>query len=98
MAARVCVGGHDRCYEGPQPDCPYCELRGGPKRTTTWRTCPDCGSRATKILSANSGKYSCQICGCAYYDPRVLPEVVDDLEREIKRLRLAAGRCGWSVT
>jgi len=24
---RVCVNGHDRCYEGPSVDCPYCELR-----------------------------------------------------------------------
>ena len=22
-----CVNGHDRCYLGPDPDCPYCERR-----------------------------------------------------------------------
>lgn len=23
----VCVNGHDRCYEGPTENCPYCERR-----------------------------------------------------------------------
>lgn len=23
----VCVNGHDRCYLGPDPKCPYCEHR-----------------------------------------------------------------------
>lgn len=25
FARLKCVNGHDRCYEGPVEDCPYCE-------------------------------------------------------------------------
>lgn len=40
-----------------------------PKKVTTWRTCPNCGSRATKILSANTGLFTCQICDHTYEAP-----------------------------
>lgn len=45
-----------------------------PKKVTTWRTCPNCGSRATKIMSANTGKFTCQICNHSYYDPSDEPK------------------------
>jgi hypothetical protein len=40
-----------------------------PKRVSTWRTCPNCGSKATKIMSANTGQFTCQICDHKYYEP-----------------------------
>jgi ribosomal protein L37AE/L43A len=44
-----------------------------PKRVTTWRTCPNCGSKATKILSANTGMFTCQICDHTYDAPTTKP-------------------------
>jgi ribosomal protein L37AE/L43A len=54
-----------------------CEASGGdgglaprhrrpPKRVTSWRVCPACGSRHTKLLSLNTGVYTCQICEHQY--------------------------------
>lgn len=43
-----------------------------PKKVTTWRTCPNCGSRATKIFCVNptNGKaVTCQICNHNYNPP-----------------------------
>lgn len=40
-----------------------------PKRWRSWRVCPNCGNRATKMLSINDGKYRCQICNHAYDGP-----------------------------
>jgi transcription elongation factor Elf1 len=42
-----------------------------PKRATTWRTCPNCGSRATKIFSLNAKDKPllCQICDHRYSPP-----------------------------
>lgn len=40
------------------------------KRPLSWRTCPECGSRATKMFSLNTGKYTCQVCDCEYENPR----------------------------
>jgi ribosomal protein L37AE/L43A len=37
-----------------------------PKKVTSWRTCPECGSRATKILHLSTGQYHCQICDHQY--------------------------------
>lgn len=34
----ICVNGHDRCYLGPDPDCPYCELRAPRRRMTNQQT------------------------------------------------------------
>jgi hypothetical protein len=36
------------------------------KRKLSWRTCPKCKSRATKIFSINSGKLKCQLCDFEY--------------------------------
>lgn len=35
----------------------------------SWRTCPACKSRATKIFSLNSGKLQCQVCDHEYEMP-----------------------------
>jgi hypothetical protein len=40
-----------------------------PKQVTTWRTCPICGGRATKLLNLNTGKYTCQDCRHEYDFP-----------------------------
>jgi hypothetical protein len=40
-----------------------------PKKVTSWRTCPKCGSRASKIFSIDTGKYRCQICDHRYEYP-----------------------------
>jgi hypothetical protein len=40
-----------------------------PKRWRSWRVCPECGSRATKIFSLTTGKYLCQICEHKYEAP-----------------------------
>ncbi|MEH2517389.1 hypothetical protein V1279_002962 [Bradyrhizobium sp. AZCC 1610] len=44
-----------------------------PKRVTTWRTCPNCGDRGTKILSLNpkhpDKPYQCQGCRSHYAPP-----------------------------
>jgi len=44
-----------------------------PKKVSSWRTCPNCGSRATKILSANTGLFTCQICDHTYEAPKCAP-------------------------
>lgn len=41
-----------------------------PKKVTSWRVCPECGSRATKIFSLTTGKYQCQVCGHKYEGPK----------------------------
>lgn len=41
-----------------------------PKRWTSWRVCPECGSRASKMFNLNSGKYLCQICDHEYDPPQ----------------------------
>lgn len=40
-----------------------------PKQTTSWRVCPKCKSRATKVFSISTGKYRCQICDHEYDAP-----------------------------
>lgn len=40
-----------------------------PKRWTSWRVCPRCGSRATKLFSLNTGMFTCQICENEYSPP-----------------------------
>ncbi len=44
-------------------------MSGKPKRWKSWRVCPECGSRATKLFSVNSGKLECQICNHEYDPP-----------------------------
>lgn len=39
-------------------------------KTTTWRTCPSCGSRATKLFNLNTGFYTCQVCRHQYEWPK----------------------------
>lgn len=41
-----------------------------PKKVTSSRVCPECGSRATKIFNISTGKYTCQICKHDYFPPR----------------------------
>jgi rubredoxin len=45
------------------------DLVNKPKKVTSWRVCPECGGRHTKIFIANSGKYRCQICKHEYDPP-----------------------------
>ena len=44
-----------------------------PGKVTTWRTCPECGDRGTKILSLNpehpDKPYQCQGCRANYAPP-----------------------------
>lgn len=41
-----------------------------PKRWKSWRVCPACGSRATKILYLSEDPpIKCQICEHRYYPP-----------------------------
>lgn len=44
-----------------------------PKKVSTWRTCPNCGSKATKIMSVNTGLFTCQICDHSYDAPKGKP-------------------------
>lgn len=37
----------------------------------SWRTCPKCKSRATKLLSLNTGLYRCQLCQHEYPHPKI---------------------------
>ena len=39
------------------------------KRHRSWKVCPACSSRATKIFDFNSGRYRCQVCQHHYMDP-----------------------------
>lgn len=49
-------------------------MRKPPKRVTSWRTCPACGDRSTKIFCLNDGEYRCQICDHTYtFAPRHKP-------------------------
>lgn len=43
-----------------------------PKRWTSWRVCPNCGDRSTKLfhLSARDRPYKCQICDHRYNPPK----------------------------
>jgi hypothetical protein len=40
-----------------------------PKKWTSAKVCPNCSSRATKILSVSKGCYICQICDHEYLPP-----------------------------
>lgn len=40
-----------------------------PKKVTSWRVCPSCGGRHTKLFNLNKGKYQCQICEHEYDPP-----------------------------
>lgn len=42
-----------------------------PKRWTSWRVCPKCGDRSTKLLhlSERDRPYKCQMCGHRYNPP-----------------------------
>ena len=40
-----------------------------PKKWRSWRVCPNCAGRQTKLFSLNSGKYQCQICDHEYDPP-----------------------------
>jgi len=48
------------------------------KKPLSWRTCPACKSRATKLYSMNTGKYRCQLCGTEYEYPHSLIISVED--------------------
>lgn len=39
------------------------------KKHRSWKVCPMCSSRATKLFCMNTGLYTCQICGQYYRDP-----------------------------
>jgi hypothetical protein len=41
-----------------------------PKKWRSAKVCPNCSSRATKLLSINTGKYRCQICDHEYDPPQ----------------------------
>lgn len=41
-----------------------------PKKWTSWRVCPACGGRGTKLLHINTGKYICQQCDHEYDHPK----------------------------
>ena len=49
------------------------------KPPKSWRTCPACYSRATKIFHLNSGKLLCQICDHEYDPPNGMsaPDTTD---------------------
>jgi ribosomal protein L37AE/L43A len=53
------------------------------KKPPSWRVCPKCKSRATKIFSLATGKYQCQLCNHEYDCgvPRELAEVLSEAER-----------------
>ena len=53
-----------------------------PKKWKSWRVCPECGSRATKIFHLNSGRYQCQICDHEYFHPleKRAPAQAEDAE------------------
>lgn len=65
------------------------------KVTRSWRVCPKCKSRATKIFSLSSGLYLCQVCGHEYDNqvPECLgliagqPETIGIEEYEEEQLR-----------
>ncbi|AIM51477.1 hypothetical protein HQ81_0089 [Dickeya phage phiDP23.1] len=40
------------------------------KRHRSWKVCPACSSRATKLFYMDTGKYKCQICQHQYDDPK----------------------------
>lgn len=39
------------------------------KKHRSWKVCPACSSRATKLFYATTGKYKCQVCEHQYPDP-----------------------------
>jgi len=49
-----------------------------PKRVTSWRVCPECGSRATKIfnISAEDNPLECQACHHKYNPPEATERTV----------------------
>lgn len=54
------------------PTTAYFSIR--PKKVTSWRTCPECGSRATKLMHLSSADpekcFHCQVCNKSYEAPR----------------------------
>jgi rubredoxin len=52
-------------------------------RSPSWRVCPKCKSRATKLFSLDTGKYQCQICNHEYDCgvPQELTEVLTEALR-----------------
>ena len=40
-----------------------------PKKTRSWRTCPNCGSLSTNALNLNEGLYACRSCYIEYDFP-----------------------------
>ncbi|QIO02650.1 hypothetical protein HYQ33_gp052 [Salmonella phage aagejoakim] len=40
------------------------------KHHRSWKVCPACSSRATKLFNMNTGKYECQVCRHDYDDPK----------------------------
>jgi rubredoxin len=43
-------------------------------RRLSWRTCPKCRSKATKLFSLNTGLLTCQLCGHEYDPPKPKPK------------------------
>lgn len=41
-------------------------------RVPSWRVCPECKGRATRLFDLNSGKYECQQCGHKYDPPNLV--------------------------
>jgi hypothetical protein len=41
-----------------------------PKKWKSWRVCPRCGGRQTKLWDLNTGLYCCQICEHQYESPQ----------------------------
>lgn len=51
------------------------KLKKPPK---SWRVCPECSGRATKIFDLTTGKYTCQQCDHQYASPiGRLPGVIE---------------------
>lgn len=46
------------------------EDMAAPKTWTSYKVCPSCSSRATKIFNLNSGLYLCQLCEFEYAAPQ----------------------------
>jgi rubredoxin len=55
------------------------------KPPKSWRVCPKCRGRATKLYHLNSGKYQCQQCRHEYDPPNgQKPAAIADLMEQME--------------